>query len=334
MRLVTLGKYLIGLVAASSAAVVIGGSALAAESSQVTLLSPDKNTTLDTHVSSDLPNDSSITLNNTTNTLAQTSTTTVKSTGNASVSVSDTPGDSQASPSAHNSAPVSGLTQGNDYNALASQAGVASGAAPASKDGGAIAAGSANSAAPGQLAAGSEAAPKVSEAPVTVAAVAAVREAVLPTVLTGEQFLVIQPVITAHPVTLADLASTLPSAPQSNTVPVPAHSTGLLSALGTGLVATAVSAIVLPQTSIPAGTIPVLCAALAASGLLGLVLTVGSWTRRGGFVTAPRSDVAAQQSSFATPSLMDYAAAWLQSHNPFLILVSDTKTLPVTFVTL
>lgn len=149
-----------------------------------------------------------------------------------------------------------------------------------------------------------------------------------PSLVLGEQRLLIQPLITARPAIPADLAATVPSAPIRSSVPVPTKSTGLLSALTVGLASTVVSQIVLSAVMQPiydlGWSIVGVIASLVLVSLVGL--SFGLWLRRTGLVTAPRSDVAThQQLIFATFQFMGYVPALPDRHNPFFVM-SDTKT--------
>lgn len=154
-------------------------------------------------------------------------------------------------------------------------------------------------------------------------------------VVVGDQRLPIQPVITSHVTLPADLAPAIPAAPVRDSLPVPAQSTGLLSALTLGLASTAAASVAAPDAHILIGAADVMPVARLLLGLLLLLAVAGyiSRLRQGGFVSAARSDVAAAQLSVATSSLMGYVPARPQNRSPFFVM-SEMKIFPVMFVTL
>jgi hypothetical protein len=143
-----------------------------------------------------------------------------------------------------------------------------------------------------------------------------------------EQRLPIQPVITAHPTLVEDLAASVPSAPVSGpAVPhAPVKSGGLWGALTIGIGATLVHRVMLDSGS------GLFHAASAGAALLYVDVLVlapvaflcgfGMWLRRSGYVTAARSDIVARSYIFAFPGLMGYVTVLPNMHNPFLV-VSD-----------
>jgi hypothetical protein len=148
-------------------------------------------------------------------------------------------------------------------------------------------------------------------------------------VVIGSRVLPIQPRISGHTKVLnVDLAAQLPTAPVGTKIPLPSKSAGLLSSLTLGLAGT-----VVPQLIALPATFEVVTVVLALSAFMtifvGFVFSFGLWIRRGGFRSAARSDVASI--SFATPFFMGYVPAMPHQHNPFL-MVAETKIFPVTFL--
>lgn len=139
----------------------------------------------------------------------------------------------------------------------------------------------------------------------------------------------IQPVITNRAVEAQDLAATVPTAPAPARAPNPAKSSGLLGSLVVGL-----AGVVVPQPLVPSADIAyrvMLAASLATMVVLLInvfLFTYGLWLRRGGFVTAARSDAPSRRvtSSFATPLLLGYVTSPPDLHNPIL-MVAETNIL-------
>jgi len=138
----------------------------------------------------------------------------------------------------------------------------------------------------------------------------------------------IQPVITNRAADLQqDLAATVPTAPAPARAPTPAKSSGVLGALVVDM-----ASVLVPQPLVPwAGVahriaLPVTFVALVVLLMNVFVFSFGLWLRRGGFVTAARSDspMRGVSSSFATPLLLGYVTSPPDSHNPIL-MVAETK---------
>jgi hypothetical protein len=133
-----------------------------------------------------------------------------------------------------------------------------------------------------------------------------------PALMYHSSVLPIQPVITSHQVLGNDLAASMPSAPVAEKMPVPAKSSGVLGKLGLVL-----AGVVVPQSftsqAVGAGLAAPVAIWLILLAVLALlfVSSYGAWLRRGGFATAARSDVPAPATSnlFATPLLLSYVPA-------------------------
>jgi hypothetical protein len=175
--------------------------------------------------------------------------------------------------------------------------------------------------------------PATPEAPVVSAVTT---DAAVENVQVGAAVLLVQPKITPnHPVLFVDLATGVPTAPihrneAGNTSPAPTQPSGVLGRLTASLAEIVVPHLFLTPSTAGDG----LAAGMALIILLSLTfvgrpaLTFGQWLRRGGYAHAARSDVvgALFTSYFATPSILSYAVAPGPSRSSFL-MVSDNKTL-------
>jgi hypothetical protein len=129
--------------------------------------------------------------------------------------------------------------------------------------------------------------------------------------------LTIKPTITSHVALAADLAAAIPSAPLPAKEPTPTRSSGLLGNLTAQLAGT-----VLPQALLSDGSILDHLMLVLNLMMLSVLLinvftfTYGLWLRRGGFATAARSDAPYSNLLVATPLLSGYAALPLRSHGP------------------
>lgn len=139
----------------------------------------------------------------------------------------------------------------------------------------------------------------------------------------------IQPVITNRTADVAqDLAANVPTAPAPAHAPTPAKSSGLLGALVVNM-----ANVLVPQPLLASADVayrialPVSVATLVILLINVFAFSYGLWLRRGGFVTAARSDAPMRgvTSSFATPLLLGYVTSPPDLHNPIL-MVAETKT--------
>jgi hypothetical protein len=313
MRLVRSVQVAIGLTAAGGMAVVLSGSALAADGGLVT--TPQK--------------------------LLNTSAQTVSTTGSASVVIvsnddSSTQGGGsgqsqgsgpEAGKAGTTTAPVEASSQA-DKKPVPAAGGVAEGSEPVKVSGAADEV----SGAGGGLVLKSDGTKTGQEAQAiqkegagdsagvvaTAATTAAEAGAVAPqTVRTT--ILKLQPTITNRVKVLSeDLAATVPSAAAPVKAPTPAKSTGLLGHLKAELAGTTIPQPVLPF-GLAAGTLMFAVNLLTLIVLLANVFTFtyGLWLRRGGFATAARSDAPSNSLlPVATPYLLGYASLPLRTHSP------------------
>lgn len=126
------------------------------------------------------------------------------------------------------------------------------------------------------------------------------------TAIFAPKILVVQPKITNRTAAVADLAASLPSAAIPMDAPMPAESTGLLSNLTTQMASTVVPEQIVPVTAaLPELlTLLVVCVTVLVAVRV-FAYSYGAWLRRGGFATAARSDAGASLLfPFATPSLL------------------------------
>ncbi len=136
----------------------------------------------------------------------------------------------------------------------------------------------------------------------------------------------IQPVITSHALP-EDLATGVPSAPVKAKAPSLPKSNGAFGHLIAVLAGTIVPQLFLPNFA-PVGAatdiLSLLVLSLVAAGVF--VFSYGLWLRRGGFATAARGDssVGSRLSFIATPNLLGYVLAEPRLHGPFS-MVAETK---------
>jgi hypothetical protein len=161
----------------------------------------------------------------------------------------------------------------------------------------------------------------------------------VPVVIFREAALPIQPTIrTVARSAEVDLAASMPSVPVSNKTPVPAESNGALGGLRAVLLSTLV-----PPTIMPDLAVAILQSfnliALVSLLLLGAgyVFSYGLWLRRGGFVNAARSDAPGRgttSSLFATPHLMGQGSMPPHRPGPLLVVLEINITSVPLFPTL
>ncbi len=149
--------------------------------------------------------------------------------------------------------------------------------------------------------------------------------------------LAIGPKITTMTSQANDLASMIPTAPaqqQNPSIPVaPVIPGGLFSAFATKLASTVVpSVITVPNWGFTGFATAIYILASLLVLISGFAVSeFGSWTRRGGYAHAARSDVPAAiiNTFFATPHRLGYVLAFAPLRSPFL-MVSDTKIVFLT----
>lgn len=132
-----------------------------------------------------------------------------------------------------------------------------------------------------------------------------------------------------------DLASSVPTAPELAQMPerdpAPSQPTGVFTRLTSVLAGS-----VLPQTFVASAEVA--ATTLVPAALIGVLVLLlgtfvqsyGSWLRETGFLNAARSDASGANnfSLFATPLVLSYAAPQGHIHSSFL-MVSETKTVMV-----
>ena len=146
--------------------------------------------------------------------------------------------------------------------------------------------------------------------------------------------LTIRPQITPMNSQTYDLAAMVPSAPaqQQNpsNPPKPTTPNGFFGDL-TAILALTVVPSIFTSSNLNLLGLAIEISILAAILYLAIpraVMAIGSWTRRGGYAHAARSDVPAVSATytfFATPFRLGYVSAFAPPHSPFL-MVSDMKT--------
>lgn len=295
MRLVTSVKYLVGFATASSLAILLSGSAMAAESSSnqvepgsLVSVETQGNVVVSQHISQ--------------------------------ISVSSTSGNGEAADSA-----LGSVSSEPSLSSLASDS-------KASQQDVAKTEGGLGSSATGAVQrVQTESNPAVQSSSVSNPLESAASTPVMQadatgrTVVYNSQSLPVQPVIMSQTTAVADLATNIPSAPATTHTPLPVKSTGVLFALTDHLANTIVPGL--------ASLIDLKAMDARLSLLMIIVVTlivvIGGFAARlkqSGFATAARSDVAMSHLNFATPSGMGYVSLLLQAHGPFF-MVSDTKSL-------
>jgi hypothetical protein len=152
------------------------------------------------------------------------------------------------------------------------------------------------------------------------------------TVLVNSIRLTVGTKITNMSTQAVDLATMLPSAPAQRQNPStpsdPAAPVGLFSDLAAVLASTVVPSVMSISdwgfTALPA--LVCLLVMILSLGIGRAFSAFGSWTRRGGFAHAARSDVPAANINtfFATPLCLGYVSAFALQHSPFL-MVSETN---------
>lgn len=335
MRLVTTVKYLIGLAAFSSVVVCLSGSALAASDTALNTL--EQSPSVLTPTQSDESAASSDSTVNSDETSQDDSGNVVPSSNSDEVFVSQTSSTSVTTESAVVGGTNFGVSPDNTSSTVkdTSEKTITTPAAAvgnlANKQDSKIAATTVSESGTSNLDSTATQSAQVDQAVVESQTTTYTHPVAPETVVLGQQRLTIQPMITSRS-SVADLATTVPTAPASSThkSPAPTKSTGLLSALTSGLATTVVPMhveVVAPMALLWSSDFaPVLTVLL----LLMVILSFGAVLRRSGFVNAARSDVAPHQSFFATSLSLGYVTASAGRHNPFLV-VSDTKTFSVMF---